>query len=139
MTHDVNKVPEEPAESRGPLHRLLGVTRDLALASIGVAGVLSDDAATLYRRSVQRGQDNVRRVGEKIGLIGNLPRPKMPKSVQGLRHAGLDNPSQFTSQEWRAALNKLNVASPKDVDLLAEQVDELEAKVDLLTRRKAAG
>lgn len=133
MTEDENKVAETVDGEPGLMFRLLGVTRDLAFAGFGLAGVLAEDAAALYHRSVQRGQDNVRQVQETLGLTGNLPGPRRPKSGHASRPAKRADLAHFTSEEWRAALNKLNVASPKDVEHLAAQVAQLEAKIDCMS------
>ena len=118
-TTALQTVPARPV--RRAVAGLLGVTRDLTLASIGVVSVVTDDVAKLYSRSVERGHDNVRRVQEKFGV----PLP----TRSGNRGRG---ESEYTSEEWRTALAKLNVVSPQDVDLLVEQMAELEAKVAMI-------
>ena len=55
-----------------PRRGLFGTARDLALASIGITGVLGDEAGTLYRRSVERGGSTVQHVRAR------LPHPHRP-------------------------------------------------------------
>ena len=112
----------------------LAATRDLALVSIGIVGVLSEDAAgyarTLYHRSLERGQGDVQGVHERLGDLGSmLPHALQPPWVARREPAA----SEYNSDEWRAALARLNVNSPADVDLLVAQITELQAKVDLIT------
>jgi hypothetical protein len=112
---------------RPPRRGLFGMAHDLALASIGIAGVLSDEAGALYRRSVERGGSTVQRVRAR------LPRPRRPQR-RSARPAGKrwGRPHR-ASDAYEAALARLNLPTEADMDALARQVAELEAKIDQLS------
>ena len=103
---------------------LFRTARDLTLASIGIAGVLGDEAGALYRRSVERGGDTVQRVRER------LPRPHRPRRRSGKPKVKRARRSRQTSDAIEAALARLNVPTAADMDALARQVAELEGRLD---------
>ena len=106
---------------------LFRTARDLALASIGIAGVLGDEAGALYRRSVERGGDTVQRVRER------LPRVHRPRRRSGKPAGKRGRRSRQVSDGFEAALARLNVATAADMDALAQQVAELGAMIDRLS------
>jgi len=106
---------------------LFRTARDLTLASIGIAGVLGDEAGALYRRSVERGGDTVQRVREQ------LPRPHRPRRRSAKPAGKRGRRSRQVSDGFEAALARLNVATAADMDALAQQVAELGAKIDQLS------
>ena len=115
------------APARPPRRGLFGTARDLALASIGIAGVLSDEAGALYRRSIERGGSTVQRVHAWI------PRPHRPQR-RSARPAGKRwGRSHHASDAYEAALARLNLPTEADMAALARQVAELEAKIDQLS------
>jgi hypothetical protein len=112
------------APARPPRRGFFGIARNLTLASIGIAGVLGDEAGALYRRSVERGGDTVQRVRER------LPRPHRPWRRSGKPKGKRMRRSRQTSAAIEAALAQLNVPTAADMDALARQVAELEGRLD---------
>jgi len=111
---------------RPPRRGLFGVAHDLALASIGIAGVLSDEAGALYRRSVERGGSTVQRVRAR------LPHPHRPQR-RSARPAGKRwGRSHHASDAYEAVLTRLKLPTEADIDALTRQIAELEAKIDQL-------
>ena len=106
---------------------LFRTARDLALASIGIAGVLGEEAQTLYERSVERGGDTVQRVRER------LPRARRSQRRSARPAGKRGRLSRQASAGFEAALARLNVATAADMDALAQQVAELGAKIDQLS------
>jgi polyhydroxyalkanoate synthesis regulator phasin len=105
---------------------LFRTARNLTLASIGIAGVLGDEAGALYRRSVERGGDTVQQVREQLPRVRRSQRrSSKPKGKRGRR-------SRQASDAIEATLARLNVATTADMDALAEHVAELGAKIDQL-------
>ena len=115
------------ATKRPPRRGIFGLAHDLALASIGIAGVLGDEAGSLYRRSVERGGDTVQRVREQ------LPRPHRPHRRSGGPKGKRAGRSRQMSDTIEATLARLNVATAADMDALAEHVAELEGKIAQLS------
>ena len=105
---------------------LFRTARDLALASIGIAGVLGDEAQTLYQRSVERGGNTVQRVRE------GLPRARRPQRRSARPAGKRGRRSRQVSDAIEATLARLNVATAADMDALAQQVAELGTKIDQL-------
>jgi transposase len=118
-----DNIPELPPVRRGGL---LGVMRDLTLASLGVAGVLIDDAQSLYQRSIQHGDRLVRRL-ESRARADRQPRVQKP-------HA-----TRMVQDEWAAQFSRLGLPSKSDVEALTKQIGLLEEEVDQLSRNRAAG
>jgi hypothetical protein len=115
------------APPRPPRRGLFGAARNLALASIGIAGVLGDEAGALYRRSVERGGSTVQRVRER------LPHPHRPRRRSAKPAGKRCGRSHQASDAYEAALARLNVPTEADIDALARQIAELEAKIDQLS------
>ena len=105
---------------------LFRTARNLTLASIGIAGVLGDEAGALYRRSVERGGDTVQRVRDQLPRVY---RPHPGSKSEGKR----GRRSRQVSDGFETALARLNVATAADMDALAQQVAELGAKIDQLS------
>jgi len=118
-----DNIPELPPVRRGGW---LGVMRDLTLASLGVAGVLIDDAQSLYQRSIQRGDRLVRQL-ESRARVDRQPR------VQN-RHV-----ARMVQEEWGVQLSRLGLPTKSDVEALTKQIGLLEEEVDRLSRNRAAG
>jgi hypothetical protein len=115
---------------RPPRRGLFGAARDLAFASIGIAGVLGDEAGVLYRRSVERGGSTVQRVRAR------LPRPHRPQRRSAKKPAGKRcGRSHQASDAYEAVLTRLNLPTAADIDALSQQVGELEAKIDQLANK----
>ena len=114
------------ASKRPPRRGIFGIAHDLALASIGIAGVLGDEAGALYRRSVERGGSTVQRVRAR------LPHPHRPHR-RSARPAGKRwGRSQQASDAYEAVMARLNLPTEADLDALTRQIAELEAKIDQL-------
>ena len=109
-----------------PRRGLFGIAHDLTLASIGIVGVLGDEAGALYRRSVERGGSTVQRVRAR------LPHPHRPHRrsarLAGRRHGR----SHQVSDAYEAVMARLNLPTEADLDALTRQIAELEAKIDQL-------
>lgn len=120
--------PTAPASPKTPKRLsprgLFRTARNLTLASVGIAGVLGDEAGALYRRSVERGGDTVQRVRER------LPRPHRPRRRSVKPKGKRARRSRQTSDAIEAALARLNVPTAADMDALARQVAELEGRLD---------
>jgi hypothetical protein len=123
LTVPANTRPPKRLSPRG----LFRTARDLTLASIGIAGVLGDEAGALYRRSVERGGDTVQRVRER------LPRVHRPRRRSGKPKGNRGRRSRQASDAIEATLARLNVATAADMDALAEHVAELEGKIAQLS------
>ena len=118
-----DNIPEMPPVRRGGL---LGVMRDLTLASLGVAGVLIDDAQSLYQRSIQHGDRLVRQLESRAGA-DRQPRVEKPRVAR------------MAQDEWGVQLSRLGLPSKSDVEVLTKQIGLLEEEVDRLSRNRAAG
>jgi hypothetical protein len=115
------------AAAASPRRGLSGTVRNLALASIGITGVLVDEAGTLYRRSVERGGSTVQRVRAR------LPRPHQPQRRSAAKPAGKRcGRSHQGSDAYEAVMTRLNLPTEADIDALTRQIAELEAKIDQL-------
>ena len=120
----VSASAEEPA--RPPCRGIFGIAHDLTLASIGIVGVLGDEAGALYRRSVERGGSTVQRVRAR------LPHPRRPHR-RSARPAGKRwGHSHQASDAYEAVMARLNLPTEADLDALTRQIAELEAKIDQL-------
>jgi hypothetical protein len=117
------------APARPPRRGLFGAARDLILASIGIAGVLGDEAGALYRRSVERGGSTVQRVRAR------LPHPHRPHR-RSVRPAGKRcGRSRQASDAYEAVMARLNLPTEADIDALTQQVTELETKISQLSKQ----
>ena len=111
------RAKEEPERL---LAGLFGALRNLTYAGIGIVGAVGEEAEAAYRRSIARGQGRVRKVETKLGL----------------RQPGAGEPAtepDAVVDEFHAALTRLNLADPADLDALRRQIGELEAKIDQLS------
>jgi hypothetical protein len=114
------------APARSPRRGIFGLAHDLTLASIGITGVLVDEAGALYRRSVERGASTVQRVQAR------LPHPHRPHR-RSARPAGKRcGRSHQASDAYEAVMTRLNLPTEADLDALTRQIAELEAKIDQL-------
>jgi poly(hydroxyalkanoate) granule-associated protein len=116
------------APKRLPRRGLFGTASNLALAGIGIAGVLGDEAQALYRRSVERGQEHVRRAQERLEHA-RAARRSAKTAGRRSRHA------KRRSEELEAILAHLNVPTAADLNALTQQIGELEAKIDQLNKQ----
>ena len=114
------------ASKRPPRRGLFRAASNLALAGIGIVGVLSDEAQALYRRSVERGQDHVRSVQERLEHA-RIARRSARSARRHSRHA---KPAQ---RELEAVLARLNVPTAADINALTQQIGDLETKINQLT------
>lgn len=123
--HETAQAPEHPRR-RG----LTGAAVDLALASIGAAGLLRDGAQVLYRRSIERGEADVKQLQARLKVV------RFPQEVSARAPSIRSRRVVAASEEWRAALEHLNFPTATQVRVLTQQVADLEAKIDEL---KSAG
>jgi hypothetical protein len=114
------------APARPPRQGLFGTARNLALASIGIAGVLGDEAGALYRRSVERGGSTVQHVRAR------LPHPHRPRRRSAKPAGKRWGHSHQASDAYEAVMTRLNLPTEADIDALTRQIAELEAKIDQL-------
>ena len=114
---------EAPAR---PRRGLFGTARNLALASIGIVGVLGDEAGALYRRSVERGGSTVQRVRAR------LPHPHRTHRRSAKPAGKRCGRSHQASDAYEAVMARLNLPTEADLDALTRQIAELEAKIDQL-------
>ena len=92
---------------------LFGTVRDLTLASIGITGVLVDEAGALYRRSVERGGSTVQHVRTRLPHPHRPHRPhRRPARPAGKRcwH------SHQASDAYDAVMTRLNLPTEADLD-----------------------
>jgi hypothetical protein len=128
MDSNSSTVPASAEAPKRPPHRgPFGITHNLALASIGIAGVLGDEAQALYRRSIERGGNTVHRVRER------LPRARRPQRRSAKPGDKRRARSHQVSDTSEAVLARLNLPSEADIDALTRQIAELEAQIDQLT------
>lgn len=120
-TASVSSEASKQSSRRG----LIGAASNLALAGIGITGVLADEAGALYRRSVERGQDHVRRAQERFEQA-RAARRSARSERRRHRHG------KRGSEELEAVLARLNVPTTADLNALTQQISELEAKLDQL-------
>jgi hypothetical protein len=113
-----DNTPELPPVRRGGL---LGVMRDLTLASLGVAGVLIDDAQSLYQRSIQHGDHLVRQLESRV-RADRQPRVQNPRLAR------------MVQDERAAQFSRLGLPSKSDVEALTKQISLLEEEVERLSR-----
>jgi hypothetical protein len=118
-----DSIPELPPVRQGGL---LGVVRDLTLASLGVVGVLIDDAQSLYQRSIQHGDNLVRQL-ESCAHADRQPRVQNP------------HVARMVQDEWGVQLSRLGLPLKSDMEALTEQIGLLEEEVDRLSRSRTAG
>ena len=112
---------------RPPRRGIFGLARDLTLASIGIVGVLGDEAGALYRRSVERGGSTVQHVRAR------LPHPHRPHRRSARPAGKRRGRSHQASDAYEAALARLNLPTEADIDALTRQIAELEAKIGQLS------
>jgi polyhydroxyalkanoate synthesis regulator phasin len=114
------------AAAASPRRGLSGTVRNLALASIGITGVLVDEAGTLYRRSVERGGSTVQHVRAR------LPHPHRPHRRSAKPASKRCGRSHQASDAYEAVMTRLNLPTEADIDALTRQIAALEAKIDQL-------
>jgi len=111
---------------RPPRRGIFGLARDLTLASIGIVGVLGDEAGSLYRRSVERGGSTVQHVRAR------LPHPHRPHRRSAKPAGKRGGRSRQASDAYEAVMTRLNLPTEADLDALTRQIADLEAKIDQL-------
>ena len=111
---------------RPPRRGIFGLARDLTLASIGIVGVLGDEAGALYRRSVERGGSTVQHVRAR------LPHPHRPHRRSAKPAGKRCGRSRQASDAYEAVMTRLNLPTEADIDALTRQIADLEAKIDQL-------
>jgi hypothetical protein len=109
-----------------PRRGIFGLARDLTFASIGIVGVLGDEAGALYRRSVERGGSTVQHVRAR------LPHPHRPHRRSARPVGKRCGHSHQASDAYEAIMTRLNLPTEADIDALTRQIAELEAKIDQL-------
>jgi hypothetical protein len=114
------------APKRPPRRGIFGLARDLTFASIGIAGVLGDEAGALYRRSVERGGSTVQHVRAR------LPHPHRPHRRSAKPAGKRGGRSRQASDAYEAVMTRLNLPTEADLDALTRQIADLEAKIDQL-------
>ena len=114
------------APARPPRRGIFGIAHDLTLASIGIVGVLGDEAGALYRRSVERGGSTVQHVRAR------LPHPHRPHRRSAKPAGKRCGRSRQASDAYEAVMTRLNLPTEADLDALTRQITELEAKIDQL-------
>ncbi len=116
---------------------LLWTARDLTFAAIGILGILSDEAGALYERSIERGQDDVRRAQKRLGALRQTI-PRSPRNRSDADAVRRSERSQAALEEWRTMLVRLNLPTATDVHVLTQQVAELEVQIERLTKEDKA-
>lgn len=141
---DNGATPSEPAgrtseEVTSSHPGLPGAALNLALAGIGLAGLLGDRAMALYRRSLEHGQSDVQKVRERLGLPERLsdagPARDMSKAGGKRSRIRAENILQ-NSEEWRMVLARLHMPTAEEVRALTAQVADLEAKIESLRQQR---
>lgn len=110
-----------PPAPRGPFR----VVRNLAFASVGLVDALVDGPHALYQRTIERGENRIQRIRERV------PRGRRLRGIPG-RVTGGGRRASRTMEQIDAALARLNVPTPADFDALTAQVTALEVKIDQL-------
>jgi uncharacterized protein YceH (UPF0502 family) len=120
-------------QATGLLNGLFDAARNLTYASIGIVGAVGEEAEEIYRRSIKRGKGRVRKLTQRLPLPERLKRAPEPfEPAEVALEAG--QMSQAASAEWRAVLERLNLADPQDIKDLSEKIAELEAKLDSMAK-----
>jgi hypothetical protein len=109
MPLEVNSSSPEPAPQPAPL----GLVRAMALAAIGLIGLVGDELEAAYERGVQRERQRA--------------------SVGGKPSTGM---SRLALDEWETTLAKLNLPTKSDIDGLTRQMDALEKQIDEIAARR---
>jgi poly(hydroxyalkanoate) granule-associated protein len=127
-------------KAQGLLAELVSAARNLTYASVGIVGAVGEEAEEVYRRSVKRGERRLRKLEERLPLperLKHAPDPvKAAEEATREVTAEVRQLPQAASDEWRAVLDRLNLASPQDVETLTTKLAELEAKLDALSNKE---
>jgi hypothetical protein len=110
MTIEIDPSAPQSASQQPPL----GVVRAVALAVIGLIGLVGDEIETAYQRSVQREREHAPAGGHRSASISRL---------------ALD--------EWETTLTKLNLPTKSDIDALTQQMSALEEQIDQIAAQRA--
>jgi hypothetical protein len=128
-------------QAHGLLRDLMLAARNLSYASVGIVGAIGEEAEEVYRRSIIRGKGRVGKLEQRLPLPQRLKRaPQSLDTVDSAEIAVINvaseagDLSQAGAAEWRAVLNRLNLANPQDLELLSCKIAELEAKLDELSK-----
>jgi hypothetical protein len=110
MTGETRSTTNEVASQRP-----IGVVRAVALAAIGLIGLIGDEIEAAYERGVQHERQRA---------------PADGKQSTGISRLALD--------EWETTLTKLNLPTKSDIDALTQQMSTLEEQIDQIAAQRAA-
>jgi poly(hydroxyalkanoate) granule-associated protein len=112
----------QPSEEHGGIVNSL---RRVLLASIGVAVVTRDELKEFIDKMVERGE-----IAEEEGK-------KLYKELMEKRKKKTDEAQEVASNQMRDMLDRMDVPTKSDIDVLGEKISALSKKVDEL--KKAQG
>ena len=112
----------QPSEEHGGIVNSL---RRVLLASIGVAVVTRDELKEFIDKMVERGE-----IDEEEGK-------KLYKELMEKRKKKTDEAQEVASNQMREMLDRMDVPTKADIDVLGEKITALSKKVDEL--KKAQG
>jgi polyhydroxyalkanoate synthesis regulator phasin len=119
-SHEVQRTGSAPAApQRGDLAD--GVRR-LAYASLGLLGVVADEAEAFFEKCVTRGEQKANEVRASARERQAARRPRSRTARAG--------------QPVAAVLDRSGLVTKSDMDALSQQVDALSHQVDLLTEQR---
>ena len=120
--------PETPQPVHPPSEEHGGIVdslRRVLLASIGVAVVTRDELKEFIDKMVERGE-----IAEQEGK-------KLYKELMEKRKKKTDEAQEVASNQMREMLDRMDVPTKADIDVLGEKITALSKKVDEL--KKAQG
>ncbi len=110
------------------------LARRVLLAGLGAVALSTEEAQAFVDKLVERGE-----IAEADAqrLIEDF-RARLKKNEAQIQSAGEQGKRQAETvleDQIGAVLNRMNVPSKRDIDLLSEQIESLSAKIDLLHKR----
>jgi polyhydroxyalkanoate synthesis regulator phasin len=116
------KVEEEGTEETAERNPLFGMTRKILLASMGAVALAQEEMESFVEKLVERGE-----LAEQDGR--DLIRDVMERRRKEVRRAEVELESQVEE-----ALERLNVPTKSDIEMLGAKIEALSRKIDELKK-----
>jgi poly(hydroxyalkanoate) granule-associated protein len=113
--------PEEKTSSR-PRLPLFDAVRKVMLASVGAAALAQDEGEEFINRLVERGE-----IAEKDGR-------KLVRELMDKRKHNISKVQDSASSHLEEVLQRMNVPTKADIEMLSQKVAELAEKLDALKK-----
>lgn len=119
-TKPKEEVVEEPQEKSQ--HQMMEMMRRMVLATIGAAVIAQEEIEAIINKLVERGE-----IAEKDGkkLINEMMEKRKGKTA---------NVGDEIGKSVESVLNKMNIPSKADVDVLSQKITALSKKIDDLKK-----